>query len=96
MGNMSLENLIKKDESETLEFKKSLSEWREIIETVSAFSNTKGGVIFIGLNDKKKLTGVALGKGTVEELTNKILTNTEPKIYPKIEVLSKEGKCNID
>jgi len=92
MGNMSLENLIKKDESETLEFKKSLSEWREIIETVSAFSNTKGGVIFIGLNDKKKLTGVALGKGTVEELTNKILTNTEPKIYPKIEVLSKEGK----
>ena len=37
---MNLKELIAKGESETLEFKKSLSEWREIVETVSAFSNT--------------------------------------------------------
>ncbi|MFQ6056760.1 MAG: helix-turn-helix domain-containing protein [Methanosarcinales archaeon] len=32
---------IQEGESDTLEFKKSLSEWKEIIETISAFSNTK-------------------------------------------------------
>jgi len=45
-------------ELETLEFKESLSEWKEIVETVSAFSNTKGGTILIGINDSGKI-----GKG---------------------------------
>jgi len=88
----SIEELIGKEESETLEFKKSLSEWREIVETVSAFSNTKGGIIIVGLDDNKNLVGISIGKGTIEGLTNKILTNTEPKIYPEIEVVNKQRK----
>jgi len=89
---LPIEELIEKEESETLEFKKSLSEWREIVETVSAFSNTKGGIIIVGLDDNKNLAGITIGKGTIENLTNKILNNTEPKIYPEIEIVSKEKK----
>jgi len=92
MKNATLESIIKTGETETVEFKKSLSEWKEIIETISAFSNTKGGIIFVGLDNDKKLIGVKLGKGTIEELTNKILISTEPKIYPEIKVVSREGK----
>jgi len=33
-GRMNLKELITKGESETQEFKKSLSEWKEIVETV--------------------------------------------------------------
>jgi len=88
----SIEELIEREESETLEFKKSLSEWKEIVETVSAFSNTKGGIIVVGLDDYKNLVGINISKGTIENLTNEILNNTEPKIYPEIEVVSKEGK----
>ena len=88
----TIEELIVKEESETLEFKKSLSEWKEIVETVSAFSNTKGGFIIVGLDDHKSLVGITIGKGTIENLTDKILNNTEPKIYPEIEVVNKEGK----
>lgn len=88
----TIEELIEKEESETLEFKKSLSEWKEIVETVSAFSNTKGGIIVVGLDDNKNLIGVNIGKGTIEDLTNKILINTEPKIYPEIKVVNKERK----
>ena len=87
---ISLKKLVEKEESETLEFKKSLSEWKEIVETVSAFSNTKGGIIVVGVDDNKNLVGVNIGKGTVEDLTNKVLTNTEPKIYPEIEVAGGE------
>ena len=89
---MNLKELISKGESETLEFKKSLSEWKEIIETISAFSNTKGGIILIGVDDRRKVHGLLIGRGTIEDLTNKILTNTEPKIYPEITLVSFENK----
>ncbi|MEA2086819.1 MAG: putative DNA binding domain-containing protein [Candidatus Caldatribacteriota bacterium] len=38
---MDLKKIISQGESETLEFKKSLSESKEIIKTISAFANTK-------------------------------------------------------
>ena len=40
---MKIKDLIKIGESETVEFKKSTGEWKEIIETISAFANKKGG-----------------------------------------------------
>ena len=81
---MSLRKYISQGESESLEFKKSLSEWKEIINTISAFSNTIGGVILVGINDCGKINGVITGKSTLEDLTNKIKENTDPKIYPSI------------
>ena len=84
--NTNVISLIKSGESETVEFKKSTGEWKEIIETISAFANTKGGIILVGIDKKKKICSVSVGKGTVEDLTNKILNNTEPKIYPEIGI----------
>ena len=42
---MNLKELISQGESETLEFKESIQLKDEIGETVSAFSNSKGGII---------------------------------------------------
>jgi len=89
---MSISELIKSGESETLEFKKSTGEWKEIIETISAFANKKGGIILVGVDKKKEVCGVAIGKGTIEDLTNKVLNNTEPKIYPEIGIQSLNKK----
>jgi len=83
---MNIEELISTGESETLEFKKSFSEWKEIVETISAFSNTKGGLILVGIVDKGEVVGIEVGKSSIEGLSNKILTNTEPRIYPEITV----------
>ena len=58
---MDLEN---KNESETLEFKKSVGEWKEIIETASAFSNTRGGEILVGINNNGEVKGIEIGKNT--------------------------------
>ncbi|MHC1629752.1 MAG: AlbA family DNA-binding domain-containing protein [Methanoculleaceae archaeon] len=79
-----------------MEFKKSLSEWKEIVEIVSAFSNTKGGTIVVGIGDDGKIHGVTIGKSTIEDLTNKILINTEPKIYPEITTRTRRKKSYPD
>jgi ATP-dependent DNA helicase RecG len=36
--------------------------------------------------------GIKLGKNTIEELTNKIITNTDHKIYPKVSVEKMDNK----
>lgn len=83
---MTIENLIGAAESEVLEWKSSLSQLNRIIETISAFSNTKGGTILIGVNGTGKILGASIGKDTIEQMTNKVISNTEPKIYPDISV----------
>jgi len=79
-------------ESESVEFKPSLSQIDNIIETVSAFSNTKGGRIEIGRRDDGIVVGVQIGKDTIEKLSNQIKQNTDPPVYPSIEILKTGGK----
>lgn len=84
MTKKELKNLI--EENEAIELKSSLSLINEIIEAVSAFSNTKGGKIIIGVNNAGRILGVEMGKDTIERLANKIAQNTDPKIQPGIKV----------
>ena len=89
---MDLKKLISQGESETLEFKKSVGEWKEIVQTTSAFVNTKGGIIIVGINSESEVTGTQIGKRTIEDLANKIKENTDPKIFPRISVEKIERK----
>jgi ATP-dependent DNA helicase RecG len=81
---MKIEGIIRKGETESIEFKESLSLHKEIVETVSAFSNTNGGIILVGVSNKKEILGMKLGKRTLEELANKIRQNTDPPVFPAI------------
>jgi hypothetical protein len=49
--------LPEREESRTLEFKKTLAEMREIVETVCAFANTRGGRVLIGVDDSGQVLG---------------------------------------
>ncbi|MEA2054700.1 MAG: putative DNA binding domain-containing protein [Candidatus Thermoplasmatota archaeon] len=89
---IKIKDPIEKGESETVEFKPSLSQTDKIMECVSAFSNTKGGIIVIGVTDKGEVGGVDIGKKTIETLANRIKQNTDPAIYPSISVENVEGK----
>ncbi|MEM1547312.1 MAG: ATP-binding protein [Candidatus Methanomethylicia archaeon] len=75
-----------KEENETLEFKSSLSDLDDILATISAFSNTKGGTILIGVDDDGSVVGVGMGRRTLEELSNNIAQSTDPKVFPEIKV----------
>ena len=52
MNNEDILHIIKKGENEKIEFKSSFN--KSIIETIVAFSNTEGGNILIGVNDKNE------------------------------------------
>jgi len=82
----SIKKIILQGESQKMEFKTSLSLRNEIGETISAFTNTSGGVIFIGVSDKGKSIGIDIGKNTLEDLANWVKQNTDPAIYPDIKV----------
>ena len=83
-------------ESERIEFKQSLAESKDIVKTVAAFSNTHGGNIYVGIQDDGTVSGVEIGKNSVEKLANSIKQNTDPCIYPLINVKEKAGKKIID
>jgi ATP-dependent DNA helicase RecG len=82
-------------EGETVELKESLGEWKEIVKTCAAFATAHGGRIFIGVADDGQPVGVQIGKGTLEDLTNKIVQNTNPKIVPAVATIQRKAKTVI-
>ena len=86
------QNIIGKSESENIEWKPSLAQINDIFKTISAFSNTRGGKIVIGVTDSGKILGIEIGKGTIEQLTNRIGQEIDPRIRPSITVVRTENK----
>ena len=50
--------LLLKEESEQLEFKQQISSQEKIAKTLSAFANSKGGTLVIGVSDQRKIIGI--------------------------------------
>ncbi len=79
-------------EGERLELKQTLSDEKEVLKTVTAFANTAGGKLIVGVNDKGKVVGIDIGDNTIENISRKITELITPPIYPKIYVDNIEGK----
>jgi len=84
---------IPEKESETVELKSSFQD--EVIQSLVAFSNTKGGSVYIGVNDEGKVTGVIIGKETVQQWINEIKNKTEPSLIPDTETIEIKGKAVV-
>lgn len=82
-------------ESETVEWKRSPGEWKEIVETCAAFATSRGGTIHVGIGPNGDRVGVQIGQGTLEYLANKIAQNTNPRQTPSIVTSDSAGKSII-
>jgi ATP-dependent DNA helicase RecG len=80
---IKLIKLIKKGENQTTEFKTSFQ--KEVIISVVAFANAKGGKIFIGVSDNGEILGTKIQKETLQDWINQIKLNTQPSILVDIE-----------
>ena len=50
--------LLKEEEGLKLEYKQQISSQEKIAKTISAMSNTAGGLILIGISDQRKIMGI--------------------------------------
>jgi ATP-dependent DNA helicase RecG len=80
-------------EFETIEFKKSTAEVKVAVVSIVAMLNKHGrGEVYFGIADDGKVSGQTIGRMTLKDVTQAVVDNTEPKIYPKVEARQIEGK----
>ena len=84
---------MKFKENETIELKKSTSELKEAIISISSILNKHGkGTVYFGIEDDGKVVGQQIGKSTVKDISKWITDHIDPKIYPDIKVQKIVGK----
>ena len=86
MDKKELEFILQGGENDNVEFKPSLSQMNEIVQTISGFSNLRGGTLLVGVSDTGRILGCDIGKDTIEKLTNTINQHIEPRIHPEINI----------
>jgi len=73
-------------ESQHIEFKPNFNE--DVIETLVAFANAKGGKVLVGVDDKGKLIkNFTIGKESIQNWVNEVKTKTQPQVVPDWEIV---------
>lgn len=87
-------DIIAAGESQTLEFKTSFD--KAAIQSLVAFANTQGGRVLVGMSGHGKVTGVSLGKETLNEWLGQIKSTTSPALIPDIITHNIDGKTIVE
>lgn len=80
-----LKSLIKQNESEYLEFKKSTGQIRSAFETICGFLNNKGGTVLFGVTDEDKIVGQHVADKTRLDIAAEI-ARLEPSAQSQLSV----------
>ena len=89
-----IQRLIAKDETRTLELKKSTSELHKGMETACAFLNSDGGWLLFGITPKLKVEGQMVTDHTRQEIANE-LRKIEPAIDVEVEYVELPEKTDF-
>ena len=83
-------------ETESIEFKKTLSELKEGIISLTSMLN-KGGVahLYFGIKNDGTVFGQEVGENSIKKIANEIKNFIKPSICPKIETIEEVGKSVI-
>ncbi|WP_293709228.1 RNA-binding domain-containing protein [uncultured Parabacteroides sp.] len=82
--------LLPDSENQYIEFKQSFN--AATIETLVAFANSKGGTVYVGMEDNGDVKGVLLGKESIAQIVNEIKFKTIPSLIPDVEVIEFSGR----
>lgn len=83
-----LEDLLKRPEGKTLEFKRDLSSPDGALKTIVAFANTAGGTLLLGVEDRsRRVRGVADALDMEERLACLVTDSVSPRLLPEIVIL---------
>ena len=82
-------------ETQHIEFKPNFNE--DVIETLVAFANTKGGKVLVGIDDKgNPIRNFTIGKESIQHWVNEVKTKTQPQIIPDCEIVDYSGSQIVE
>lgn len=87
-----LDTLLTQPEGKTLEFKRDLSSPKPLLKTLVAFANTAGGRLVVGVDDQRRVVGVAQPLDDEERLCNLIADSIAPRLVPQVELVTVQGQ----
>ncbi|MDO8952056.1 MAG: putative DNA binding domain-containing protein [Draconibacterium sp.] len=90
MTNDQVRNIILSGENQNVEFKLNFN--FESIISICAFSNSKGGKLIIGVNDKGNISGVEVNHEILKEWINQVKTVTQPSLVTDYEIMEVDFK----
>jgi len=95
MNYYDLKELVAKGESSTLEFKRKIQSTAKIAKEISAFANTKGGCLLIGVDDDGTIRGIESEKSVIEQIEIACNFNLEPPVEYLYEIISVKKNKDI-
>ncbi|MFH2090922.1 MAG: helix-turn-helix domain-containing protein [Pseudomonadota bacterium] len=84
--------ILEQPEGKTIEFKKDLSSPKSMMKALTAFANTAGGRLIIGVSDDRQILGVEDPLSQEERLCSMIADSIVPRLVPNIEMITIEDK----
>jgi ATP-dependent DNA helicase RecG len=82
-------------ENPYIELKSKFSD--EVIETLTAFANTKGGKVLVKVNDNGiAIADFTIGKESIQQYLNEIKNKTQPSIIPSVDIIDYQGQSVIE
>jgi ATP-dependent DNA helicase RecG len=80
------------EESETIEFKKSLAELKSgLISIASILNKHNAGELWFGVRNDGHVVGMDASEKTLRNISQSIAAHIEPKIYPQVGIESIKG-----
>lgn len=92
MESEELKDIIAEGESSTVEFKRKVSSLHKISKEITAFANTKGGILIIGVDDDGTLVGISSEKEEIDNIMTACGFYIFPPITPTFDVISIKKK----
>lgn len=92
MYTIELFKLIEEGEGSKIEFKRKFSTPEKIAKEMIAFANTKGGYIFFGVDDDKKIFGVESEKAELDLIDTAAKFYCDPEVVFKTEIIPIKSK----
>ena len=83
-------------ESETIEYKKSLAELSDGLNSMAAILNKHGsGELWFGIKNDGRPVGMDVSETTLRKVSQAIAAHIEPKIYPEVSKVVLDGKSCV-
>lgn len=84
--------IIESGETQEVELKESLHSFQDFSKLMCGFANTYGGVILIGVNNKKEIVGIKDNLDGIQQKLSSAAQAVSPPIFPSIETHKIKGK----